>query len=82
MRCNVVLLCPQACSKDKCCAKGCVFKPRAKCSSGLCCEGCQVRLCNHHRLLEKYCFPCLRMESNCCCAIEVVPEVGISSSAP
>ncbi|XP_024998701.2 disintegrin and metalloproteinase domain-containing protein 32-like isoform X1 [Gallus gallus] len=36
----------EACSKDKCCAKGCVFKPRAKCSSGLCCEGCQFKAPN------------------------------------
>ncbi|NXN55699.1 ADA18 protein, partial [Rynchops niger] len=33
----------EACLKDKCCTKTCRFKPRAKCSSGLCCSGCQFK---------------------------------------
>ncbi|XP_042750729.1 disintegrin and metalloproteinase domain-containing protein 32-like, partial [Lagopus leucura] len=36
----------EACSKDKCCTKGCVFKPGVKCSSGLCCEECQFKAPN------------------------------------
>uniref|UniRef100_A0A8B9ZG39 ADA32 protein n=1 Tax=Anas platyrhynchos TaxID=8839 RepID=A0A8B9ZG39_ANAPL len=32
-----------ACLKDKCCTKTCRFKPGVKCSSGLCCDGCQQR---------------------------------------
>ncbi|XP_075379700.1 disintegrin and metalloproteinase domain-containing protein 32-like [Mycteria americana] len=31
----------EACLKDKCCTKTCRFKPGVKCSSGLCCNGCQ-----------------------------------------
>ncbi|XP_048784080.1 disintegrin and metalloproteinase domain-containing protein 32-like [Lagopus muta] len=36
----------EACLKDKCCTKGCVFKPGVKCSSGLCCEECQFKAPN------------------------------------
>uniref|UniRef100_A0A8B9J2S9 Uncharacterized protein n=1 Tax=Amazona collaria TaxID=241587 RepID=A0A8B9J2S9_9PSIT len=32
----------EACMKDKCCTAGCRFKPGVKCSSGLCCDDCQV----------------------------------------
>ncbi|NWI60714.1 ADA32 protein, partial [Calyptomena viridis] len=33
----------EECMKDKCCTKTCHFKPGMKCSSGLCCRGCQFR---------------------------------------
>ncbi|XP_066839710.1 uncharacterized protein [Anser cygnoides] len=35
-----------ACLKDKCCTKTCRFKPGVKCSSGLCCDGCQFKAKN------------------------------------
>ncbi|XP_074899528.1 disintegrin and metalloproteinase domain-containing protein 2-like isoform X5 [Buteo buteo] len=33
----------EACLEDKCCTKMCRFKPGVKCSSGLCCNECQVQ---------------------------------------
>ncbi|XP_017588129.1 PREDICTED: LOW QUALITY PROTEIN: disintegrin and metalloproteinase domain-containing protein 32-like [Corvus brachyrhynchos] len=33
----------QQCLKDKCCTRTCTFKPKAKCSSGLCCKSCQFK---------------------------------------
>uniref|UniRef100_A0A8B9NZK8 ADAM metallopeptidase domain 32 n=1 Tax=Apteryx owenii TaxID=8824 RepID=A0A8B9NZK8_APTOW len=33
----------ETCAKDKCCSPQCKFKQGMKCSSGLCCENCQVR---------------------------------------
>uniref|UniRef100_A0A8C3E9N0 Uncharacterized protein n=1 Tax=Corvus moneduloides TaxID=1196302 RepID=A0A8C3E9N0_CORMO len=33
----------QQCLKDKCCTRTCTFKPKAKCSSGLCCRSCQFK---------------------------------------
>lgn len=37
------MVCLQACAVDKCCTSQCKLKPGVKCSSGQCCENCQVR---------------------------------------
>ncbi|XP_064031559.1 disintegrin and metalloproteinase domain-containing protein 2-like [Pogoniulus pusillus] len=58
----------EACSKDQCCAKNCRFKPGVKCSSGLCCSGCQFKQQNSP------CRPAVDPECD-------LPEVCAGSSA-